>query len=330
MAKTGLTRLPYYPQLAVLFNQQHGAQSLVLSALLFWQTRDEKCRFQKKMHLYQLALHLKLSPTQVENSLCELERRGLAVSYTERFPKLLNGKVALNPNGSPCFIERTYLQLDLKQLAAALQQEGESALTAALLSHAAADNFELYDILNKERLPKTQYLKGSLSKKAFDAAALRCATLACRVTAYDEDFAHRAVAPGWRMLLQPPATAPDITARWTRPGERAIDLEFADGTIFLPDNDCFGALTHRISHRGKVREARVMAAAFLMAATIENSDLIFCSELPLDEIYAAAKLLFAHTGLKANLTPEFCRERMMSEKESQELLNSWHNFLNTL
>ncbi len=330
MAKTGLTRLPYYPQLSVLFKDGHGPQSLVLSALLFWQTRDEKCRFQKKMHLYQLALHLKLSVKQVSVSLDELEARGLAYSYTESLPKLVNGQVALNADGSVQYLNRTYLQLNLVKLAYALQEAGESALQVRLLRHAADDNFELYDILNKERLPLTQYLKGTVAGTAYDAACLRCAQLACQVTARNEDFAHRAIAPGWRMLLQPPAQAQDIASRWTREGERAIDMEFADGTIFLPDNDCFGAQTHRIAHRGKAPEARILAAAFLMAASCECDSLTFCSELPLEEIYTAAQVLHTYTGLKAKLSNEFCQARQMDESASQSFLQDFKAFMDAL
>ncbi len=331
MAKTGLIRLPYYPQLTALFDGRHGPESLVLSALLYWNTRDKISRFQKTQHLYQLALHLRLSPEEVGQSITCLENMGIAYYVRERQLKKKDpAKLRQGLDLPDEYKEREFLRLDLKKLSMLLQRQGQTTLSPLLLRHAAEDNFEIYDVINKERLPATQYLEGKISGPAFDAAALRCARLACAITAADEDFAQRAVAPGWRMLLQPPAQPQDIASRWTRPGERAIDLEFADGTIFLPDNDCFGALTHRIAHRGNSREARVLAAAFLLAAAWGEPELHFCSEIDLGEIKEAIALLYHSCGMKARLSPEFCSARLLDSIQGKALLDELNSFANTL
>lgn len=328
MAKSGLWRLPYYPQLTALFSGQHGPESLVLSALLFWNTRDAGCRFEARQHLYQLALHLNLEVPAVQEALERLTERGFLYSVTEKRLKKADPHLAANGETPPPKYEKhVYLRLNLKILAAQLQAAGLERLSPRVLRQAAADNFELYDAINPERLPLTQYLLGSVSGEDFERTARNCAALVCSVAEKDEDFALKAAAPGWRMLIQPPATGPDIAGRWLRDGERAIDFEFGAGTIFLPDSSCFRAQRHQVVQPGQCREARILAAAFLMAAACSCAGLTFCSEIDMSEIKEAAQLLYRHTGLKPELSETFCKERMLSPEETSALLKAWAQFI---
>lgn len=332
MAKLGLNRLPYYPQLTVLTGGKHNALTLVLSALLFWNTRDVTCRFQKKQHLYQLSLHLKLDREEVAETFDELYALGLIYDVTELFlrkkdpVRLARGEILEDK-----YEERTFTFLDLKKLETALHEHGEDGISVHMLSHAADDSFELYDVINQERLPLVQYLVGQVTGEDFERTALNCARLATALADRLSDFALKAVAPGWRMLLQPPATAEDIASRWLRADERAIDLEFADGTIFLPDSRCFGASEHHVSHHGDKIEPRIFAAAFLLAASAECPTLHYISPLPLGVLKDAAALLFDLTGLCARLEEEYYFKWLyLPENEKHRQLENWQCFLKDL
>lgn len=332
MAKHGLNRLPYYPQLTVLTGGRHGALTLLLSALLFWNTRDAGCRFQKKQHLYQLSLHLKLPLAEIEAALQELYARGLIHDETQRLPRRSGPKSGEDRAGDEAveYLERTYTLVEFDHLAAALQEAGESHLCSLVLEHAADDSFELYDVINKERLPLVQKLCGQISGADFDRAALACAALAVSLTAADPAFAQKAVAPGWRMLLQPPVTAEDIASRWQRPGERAIDLEFADGTIFIPDSACFGAREHHVSHHGSAAEPRIFAAAFLLAACSACDALQLITPLPAATLQQAALLLTAHTALRPRAEAVLFHGGDLNAQEAAAQQRQWQEFVRQL
>ncbi len=330
MAKHGLNRLPYYPQLTVLNGGRHGALTLLLSALLFWNTRGSGCRFQKKQHLYQLSLHLKLPLPEIEAAMQELYARGLIYDETQRLERRGQVQPQSDQNQAATYIERTYTLIDIRKLAAQLQAAGENFLSTTVLEHASDDSFELYDVINKERLPLQQKLCGQISGRDFDRAALCCATLAVNLTASDPDFACRAVAPGWRMLLQPPVTAEDIASRWQRPGERAIDLEFADGTIFIPDSASFGAAEHHVSHHGKAAEPKVFAAAFLLAACSACDNLQLITPLPLELLQQAAALLSDCTALKIRPDSVILHQENLSVSDEEEQVRQWREFVQQL
>ena len=112
-------------------------------------------------------------------------------------------------------------------------------------------------------MPLVQGLVGMVKGGIYDEAALNVCKVICGICKDGdyEDFSYKALAPGWRMLGQPPATAEDVVQRYLREGERSVDIDLMDGSFFMPDGDYFGTEKHKIWHSGKSKEPRVLATA---------------------------------------------------------------------
>lgn len=329
MARHGLHRLPYYPQLSALFDNRHGAHSLVLSALLYWNTRDEVCRFTRKAHTWQLALHLHLEVQEVAQALNDLQSAGFLYEVHERFLKKKDpGKpLDLQPD---TYEERTFLRLDLKVLSERMQQAGIEYTDCRVLEHAADDFFDLYDVINPERLPLIQGIRGSLSGQQFFQAGVRAACVASYLAWFTEDLVQHGVAPGWRMLLQPPALPADIVTRWMHEGEHGIDLEFGDGTFFMPDGADFGAAFHYCTHRNKAKAPRTVAAAFMLAIASVSEEVSFVSDLKVEELKEAFALLYAATGIKGRLDEAYFARLHLSTEEKAQLQEQYARIIQAL
>ena len=61
----GLTRTPYYPELAVFNRNEADICALVLSVLLYWHSLDEHQRFNSRKHQDQLARNLRVDTARV-------------------------------------------------------------------------------------------------------------------------------------------------------------------------------------------------------------------------------------------------------------------------
>ena len=85
MEQLGLNRIPYYSELAV-FNRDevnNDITSLVLSVLLYWQSKDKYVRFNARQHSYLLARNLRVSPEKVIDALNYLTSLELLDKQTE-------------------------------------------------------------------------------------------------------------------------------------------------------------------------------------------------------------------------------------------------------
>ena len=221
MARHGLVRVPYYPQLSVL-TKLHPCAPQVMSLLLFWHTRagtPEAYTYCPKRHDFQLAQHLGLSLTDFQGAYERLCQEHVLGARTFELP-------------APA-----------------------PAQNLKLLAHAADDSFECYDVIEEKFLPLTQSLIGVIAGAEYEAAALLCARFMVYLNEEHEELAQRAIAPGWKLLLNVPLGqapedyAQDLVQRYLRPGERAVDLSFSDGNFFLPDHDHIKFIAAKCSPR---------------------------------------------------------------------------------
>ena len=79
--------------------------------------------------------------------------------------------------------------------------------------------------------------------------------------------------------------AQELTVRFLRAGERAIDFSFTDGNFFFPDYSEIKSKLHLVKHFGNKVESRIMAATMMLALAAHFSDkLTFVSELSVKEL----------------------------------------------
>lgn len=289
MAKNGLIRLPYYPQLNCLSSIDAHAPA-VMSVLLFWMTRAKEATYCPKRHHYQMAMHLGMDREQYAKCFEKLNDKGIFTAHEfEIQPK------EKTPESKVTY--ETRYALDLYALQALLENLGTS-LSIKLLKSAADDSFDFYDVIEEKFLPKTQTLLGYLSGSDFEAASLLLSRFAVFVNEYCDDFAFKAIAPGWKLLLQVPMDTPwdeyakELNVRFLRPGERAFDFNFTDGNFFLPDYAEHQATQHITKHFGAKAEPRTLASAMMLLAQASFPDkLTYISELSVADLKPAIELL---------------------------------------
>ncbi|MBO6258150.1 MAG: hypothetical protein J6M93_02275 [Succinivibrio sp.] len=287
----GLTRTPYYPELAVFNRNEADICALVLSVLLYWHSLDEHQRFNSRKHQDQLARNLRVDTARVFDVLEYLTKLRILRLKTQCH-ETLTGKNK----------EDRFYTLDFHELSQKLQAQGLN-VPVKVLRHASDDSYEMYTYLSPRLLPKTQGLLGQIKGADYERATIEIARIICGICAEDdyEDFSYKALAPGWRMLAQPPVTPDELAARWLRAGERAIDLDLGDGSFFLPDGDYFGTSRHHVWHTGSKTEPQVLTAALYLALTAICDSVFFVSDLKIEELEASFVLLKHFTGMNGKL-----------------------------
>ncbi|MBE6422674.1 hypothetical protein [Succinivibrio dextrinosolvens] len=322
MEEFGLTRVPYYPELNVVNrdNVNNDCSSLVLSVLLFWHSKDKYVRFNARCHTHLLARNLRVSPEAVKEALEYLASIKILIKEEEVITT--NSE---DPNKRTKLNE--FYDLDFHSLHEYLKRR-DIIIPVKVLRLASDDYFDFYSYISPRRLPVVQGLLGMVKGEKYDTAALNaCAIICgiCRESEY-EDFSYKALAPGWRMLAQPPATAYDVVQRYQREGERSVDIDLMDGSFFMPDGDYFGTEKHKIWHSGKTTEPRILAAALYLCFTAVDEDVEFYSDLNMDELKAAFELLYRFTSLKGRIGDYYYHyrdvhgERLKEEQEKYKAI----------
>lgn len=307
MALTGLTRTPYFPVLTALFPQDNNSV-LLLSALLYWCSRFRNSSFNERTHIGQFAVHLNLSIEQIKHSLNEIKKLDIIDEKRE----LIETKKDPNDGNqnSNKIKENILLNINYKKLSELLKSHNID-LSAKVLKHSADDSFDFFATIGDYALPLEQKLIGCAKDKIFTDVAFALAKLLVYIANFEDDFAFKALAPGWRMLIQPPATYQDIASRWLSEDDRAIDIEFSDGTFFLPDGDKYGAQEHLCLQRGKKEEPQILAAAFLLTAQESSQyQLRFISDLSPALLEKAINLVNRALSIKPKLLDIYYRELM--------------------
>lgn len=313
MAKQGLIRVPYYPQLNCL-NSLHPQAGIVMSALLFWMCRNKEANYCEQRHNYQLALHLGIEVKELIDCLAKLKEKGLFkehIFYIEPKEKTADSKVR----------EEIRLTLNFGVLQQLLSSFNTN-IDLKLLLHAADDSFDFYDVIDLKELPVIQKLNGTLQGEDYDKAALLISTLALYVNEYDEEFAFKAIAPGWKILLTIPMHmtleqyAQELSQRFLRKGERAIDFSFTDGNFFLPDYQEIKNLFHQTSHYGKKMEARDLCCAFMLAlSTVFKDKLSYVGEYPVSQMQKAISICKEALNLKVELSDFWFKEQNLTDEQ---------------
>lgn len=307
MALTGLTRTPYFPVLTALFPQDNNSV-LLLSALLYWCSRFRNSSFNERTHIGQFAVHLNLSIEQIKHSLNEIKKLDIIDEKRE----LIETKKDPNDGNqnSNKIKENILLNINYKKLSELLKSHNID-LSAKVLKHSADDSFDFFATIGDYALPLEQKLIGCAKDKIFTDVAFALAKLLVYIANFEDDFAFKALAPGWRMLIQPPATYQDIASRWLSEDDRAIDIEFSDGTFFLPDGEKYGAQEHLCLQRGKKEEPQILAAAFLLTAQESSQyQLRFISDLSPALLEKAINLVNRALSIKPKLLDIYYRELM--------------------
>ena len=286
----GLIRVPYYPQLNCL-NCIDVNASAVMSVLLFWLTKSREPSYCPKHHHYKLAVNLDLELKDVAQCFDALCEHGVFVAHEITIaPKVVT-------EDSVPKVETRY-SLDLNALQQLLASLGTN-LSIKLLKHAADDSFDFYGQIEEKFLPRYQILRGYLSGSDFEKASLLLSKFAVFVNEYCEEFAIKAIAPGWKLLLQVPMDskwdeyASELNVRFLRPSERAFDFSFTDGNFFLPDYAEHQALEHITKHykqRDNFSVTLCAAMMLLLQASFEDK-LTYVSEISVSNLKEAIELL---------------------------------------
>lgn len=343
MAKKGLVRVPYYPQLNVL-RPLHPDAPLVMSSLLFWMARNSEPTFCELRHNYQMAMHLGLPLASFTACLQCLKQEQLFIAHEFVIPPkevTANSKERHETRLSLDFMALERLLAHLSSQCAdqeAIDNEAKTTLppplpacplTSKLLQHAADDAFDFYDVIDEKFLPVTQKLCGTLRGDDFTRAAELCSQLVVFINEKHEELAFKAIAPGWKLLLIVPIHqswqeyAQELSIRFLRTGERAVDLNLSDGNFFFPDYDEIKSPQHLIKHFGQKVEPRIVASALLIALSAHFPQQLYLqSELSVKELTPAIKLvheLWPELDLSKAFTPAyFSGRRLNPEQEATE------------
>lgn len=287
----GLCRVPYYPELNCINSSLADQSALILSILLYWHSKVPHQRFNARAHVRQLARNLRLDESLIYEALKKLVDLKI-LDYTAHAFK--------TQSSNPQKQEKTdeFYDLNFHNLHEVLKSHGLN-IPIKVLSLAADDSFDHMAYISPERLPALQGLYGMIKGEEYDKAALSIAYILCgicRDPAYEE-FSYKALAPGWRMLVQADADPKLVAQRWMRQGERSIDVDLGDGAFFLPDGNYFGTEKHYIWHTKKLDEPKILAASLYLAATACSDEVSFFSDLQLTQLQESFYLLHRFTNL---------------------------------
>ena len=290
----GLTRVPYYPELEVFRdrNDPEDISPLVLSCLLYWDSLDSHRIFNARQHSAQLARSLRVDVSRVTKALSRLTSLKLLNSKSETFK-------TQSENPERATKTDTFYSVNFHNLHEALCKKA-IPVPIKVLRLASDDSFDFFTYISPYRLPLEQKLIGSVAGVEFENVARAVARLISTLCSDEslDDFCTRSLAPGWRMLAQPPCTAEDISSRYLKDGERAIDLDLTDGTLFLPDANVFGADKHIIIQSSKADEPKQLAAAILLCCAGSSSSLHLCSDLMPEDLARSVKLCMRLCGVR--------------------------------
>ncbi len=326
MAKLGFIRLPYYPQLNVLFDDK--VSSFVLSILLFWNERDANSLFIREMHTYQIKEHTFFNLDNINKALDNLIAKNFLdvkkISKAELKILKKGPKATVTDKDKEIFF--TTLKVNIRVLQKELSKKG-MCISKKQLHHSADDEFDFYDIIREEALPSVQILHGKISDELFTKSAYYVAKIATDIVARDDDFSFKVFAPGWRMLLQPPATAHDIVRRYLASEQKAIDLSLADGNIFIASGNEYGTLKHIINHRKKDDDTKVVAAAIFLSVKSLSDDISYTSDLSLDILKRAVALCKESLDIDLYLDDKFIKDKDLDESEEASLRTELSSFI---
>lgn len=331
MAKQGLVRIPFYPQLNCLRDIDDKAP-LVMSALLFWMSRTKEPSYCPARHNYQMALHLDLAIGDFNSCLEKLEQCGI---FNEHVVEIQPKEITKD---SKVRIER-YLALNYSSLQTLLKEHGFE-VSLKLLKHAADDSFDCYDVIEEKFLPTTQCLLGYLSAQDFEKAALIASSIGVYINEFEEEFALKAIAPGWKLLLAVPMNstwqdyARELTIRFLRSGERAIDFSFTDGNFFFPDYSEIKSKLHLVKHFGHKIEPRILAGTMMLALCASFPDkLSFTSELSIKELspcFKYLKTIFPALDLSKAIGDDYYHARRLTNEQIDSERNALSKLLSNL
>lgn len=331
MAKIGFTRIPYYPQLKAIFKEDATDKALVLSLILYWSSRDLDSFFDLNAHTRQIAVHLSLNTQFVINTIDELLER--QIIYIHKFKQEQKNK---EPFDALNYIKQVNQKKDkiifkvlvnYVTLSKVLEHQHLN-IKPKLLSYAGDDFFDLYDVITEQKVHFTQGILGILKGKDFEEAAIIVAKILHYLVNNEEEFIFKSLAPGWKMLINPPATINDIASRFVKDDERAIDLGFTDGNFFMPDGNEYGSRYHYVIQKQKSqKEAKILVASILLGICTVSNDLHFISDLQFEELKPAFNLLYRCTKRIARLDLAYFDNLYLSEEQKLKLLASYQQFL---
>lgn len=304
MIRPGLTRVPFYPELLCLTpGGKDYEAALTLSFMLYWYGLKQHRRFNLREHLNMTARALRLPPEAVQRSLKDLVQREILSSECRTF-------TTQSDNPDKQHKQDEFLTLDFAVLQQELRSHGLD-IPQKVLRLCSSDLFDFYAYLSPLRLPLIQGCRGLLKGSAYEQGALLCARILCALCTEESvaELCANALAPGWRMLAQPPATPEEVAARWCREGDRSIDIDLTDGSVFVPDGNFFGAEDHHSWHSSKREAPRILAAALYLGLCTVSADLEFYSDLKEDELTPALTLLEQLTGLRLTLPDSYYRHQ---------------------
>lgn len=329
MAKLGLTRLPFYKELTLLTDNKVNNKAFVLSILLYWCSKDLDKAFNIEANFYQIAINLNIDPKDVLAIINELIAENILYKVDSNLYKK-EKKYSENDVRKSKEKESTYLKLNFRVLFEKLKDKGATNLSTKILKHSADDFFDLYDIINDKRLPFTQTLIGKLSYEQFNKASIIVAKILSYVVANHDKFARKALAPGWHMLLLPPATYFDIASRFLKEDERAIDIGFTDGSFFMPCSSTSNSNAHHICHNSNKEEPKILMATIMLALNTLFDELTFISDFKVKDMQKSFELLHEITGLVGILKEDYYKNLDLSYNEEQELKRQYQNICLTL
>ena len=293
----GITRVPYYPELELFApsGEQNSITALTLSYLLYWYSQKSTFPFNARQHLVQLSRTLRRSQDDIQKALCHLTELKILSRSEHRFE-------TNSEDPEKRFKTDVFYTLNFHILGSLLKENGLN-VPQKVLHLAADDSFDLLSYLSPRRLPVIQGLSGMIKGDEYDEATFDCAQILCGICKEEdlEPFSYKALAPGWHMLVQPPAESEDIAPRWQREGERSIDVDLTDGSFFVPDGNYFGTEEHHIWHTTKKMEPRILGAALYLAVAANSKNIHFVSELSVTDLTPAFKLLKRLTGKTGRL-----------------------------
>lgn len=317
----GITRIPYFPELEVLNDVHCEALPFTLSYLLYWNSLEKAPRFNSRQHLYQLSRTLRRPPQAIEDALNILCEKKILVREICPFETC-----SADPDKK--IKNDVFYTLDFHRLGELLKVQNLN-VPQKVLRAASDDSFDIQSYISPHRLPVISGLKGFIKGKNYEEAAFHCAEIICGICVHEdlEAFSYKALAPGWRMLVQPPALPQDIVSRWLNEGERSIDIDLTDGSFFLPDADYFGTADHHLWHCLKNKEPRILAASLYLAVqACSHEEMHFYSELEITDLAPAFKLVHRLCGLIPSLDElyfsrlEYTGEKLVQQKKLYQKL----------
>ena len=333
----GLFRIPYYPELEVVNEYAGDRSALILSILLYWHSKVSYQRFNARNHLNMLSRNLRVDVLEIKKALDHL------VSL-----KLLNYEACKFTTNSENPLKKEKLDefyaLNFHNLYEFLKDHNLN-IPIKVLRKASDDSFDIMAYISPSRLPTEQGLEGLIKGDKYNDTCFNIAKIIVGMCVLGDyvDFSYKALAPGWRILVEPRRKedyedsidvytehAKAVSERWMREGERSIDLDLSDGAFFLPDGNYFGTEHHHIWHVKKTKEPKILAAALYLAAASIDDNVSFISDLSIFELDEAFILLYRLTGIKAQIKDAYFENLDLQGEDLKKSLEHYHALQDSL